>query len=55
MNNVVLVLIKIAIQTTNYISVSCDEMITIYNQSWILVHVYVFEDFKRTLILVNLE
>jgi hypothetical protein len=30
-------------------------MITIYNQSWILVHVYVFEDFKRTLILVNLE
>jgi hypothetical protein len=55
MNNVVLVAIKIAIQTTNHISISCDEVISIYNQSLILVHAYVVEDFKRTFILVNLE
>ncbi len=46
---------KITIKTTNYIYVSCDEMINIDNQSWILIHAYVVEDFKRTHILVNLK
>jgi hypothetical protein len=46
MNNVVLVVTKITIQTTNYISVSCDEMINIDNQSWNSIHVYVVEDSK---------
>jgi hypothetical protein len=55
MNNVVLVIIKITIKTTNHIYVSCDEVISIDNQSWISVHAYVVEDFKRTPILVNLE
>jgi hypothetical protein len=43
------------IQTTNYIFVSCDEAIDIDNQSWIFVHGYVVEDFKRIPILLNLE
>ncbi len=30
-------------------------MISIDNQSWISIHAYVVEDFKRTLISVNLE
>ncbi len=55
MNNVVLVVTKITIQTTNYIYVSCDEMTSLDNQSWISVHAYVVEDLKRTMILVNLE
>jgi hypothetical protein len=55
MNNVILVITKITIQITNYISINCDEMISIDNQSWISVHAYVVEDFKRTLISVNLE
>jgi hypothetical protein len=46
MNNVVLVATKIAIQTTNYNSVCFDEVTSINNQSWILVHAYVVEDFK---------
>jgi len=55
MNNVVLVVTKITIQTTNYGSIGCDEVTSINNQSWILIHAYVVEDFKRTSILVNLE
>jgi hypothetical protein len=39
----------------NYIFISCDKVTSIDNQSWILVHAYVVEDFKRTPILVNLE
>ncbi len=55
MTNVVLVTTKTTIQMTNHILVSCDEVISINNQSWIFVHGYVVEDFKRTPILLNLE
>jgi len=41
MTNVVLVAIKITIQITNYIFVSCDELITIDNHTWISMHAHV--------------
>jgi hypothetical protein len=44
MTNVVLASTKIAIQTTNYIFISCDEDTSIYNQSWIFVLGYVVEN-----------
>jgi hypothetical protein len=55
MNNVVLATTKMAIQIIKLINVSCNEMTSIHNQSWIFVHVFVVKDFKRTPIFVNLE
>jgi hypothetical protein len=53
MTNVVLVATKMAIQTRNHISINCNEIININNQTWILMHVYVVWDFKRVSILKN--
>jgi hypothetical protein len=55
MSNVVFIATKVAIHKVNFIFVSCNEVTNIDNQSSILVHVYVFEDFKRIPILVNLK
>jgi hypothetical protein len=55
MSNVVFITTEVAIHKVNFIFVSCDEVTNIDNQSWILVHVYVVEDFKRIPILVNLQ
>jgi len=54
MSNVVFIFTKVVIHKVNFIFVSCDEVTNIDNQFWILVHVYVVEDFKRIPILVNL-
>jgi hypothetical protein len=40
---------------TRYVSITCDEVITMDNQSWISMHAYVIEDFYRKLILVSLD
>jgi hypothetical protein len=55
MSNVVFIATKVAIHKVNFIFVSCIEVTNIDNQSWILVHVYVVEIFKRIPILVNLQ
>jgi hypothetical protein len=55
MNNVVLAITKMAIQTMKFINVSCNEVTSIDNQSWIFVHVFVVKGFKSTPIFVNLE
>ncbi len=55
MSNVVFISTKVVIHNVNFIFVCCDEVTNIDNQSWILVHVYVVEDFKRIPILVNLQ
>jgi hypothetical protein len=34
---------------------SCDEVTTINNQSWLFIHVYVTEEWKRVPILLNLQ
>jgi len=52
---VVLVATKTTIQIVNYISINYDKVTSIDNQSWISIHAYVVEDFKRTPILVNLK
>ncbi len=54
MHNVVLWATKVDVQKSPFISVSYDEVTTINNQSWLFVHVYVIEEWKRVLILLNL-
>jgi hypothetical protein len=53
MTNVVLQATKVAIQMAKFISICCDEMTNIDN-TWILVHAYFVEIFKKTKILENL-
>jgi hypothetical protein len=42
-------------QKSPFILVNCDEVTTIDNQSWLSIHVYVTEEWKRVLILLNLQ
>jgi hypothetical protein len=43
------------VQKSLFIFVNCDEVSTIDNQSWLFIHVYVIEQWKRVLILLNLQ
>jgi len=54
MTNVVLQATKVAIQMAKFIFICCDKMTNI-NNTWILVHAYFVEKFKKTKILENLE
>jgi hypothetical protein len=47
MHNVVLRTTKIVMQKSPFIYVSCDEVTTINNQSWLSVHVYVIKEWKK--------
>jgi hypothetical protein len=44
MHDAVLWATKVDVQKSPFISVSCDEVTTINNQSWLFVHVYVTEE-----------
>jgi hypothetical protein len=55
MHNVVLKQTSFVLQQNMFISISCDEITTQDNQSWILVHAYVVENWRRQLVLLNLE
>jgi hypothetical protein len=54
-NNVILATTKVAIQKVSFIFVSCHEVTSIHNQSWISMHIDVVEDFKRTSICENFQ
>jgi hypothetical protein len=55
MHNMVLKQMKIVLQQNKFISISCDEITTLDTQSWILMHAYVVEDWRRQPILLDLE
>ncbi len=55
MYNVILWATKVIMQKSLFISMSCDEVTTIDNQSWLFVHVYVTNEWKRVSILLNLQ
>jgi hypothetical protein len=55
MHHVVLKQMKVVLQQTKFISISCDEVTTLDNQSWSFVHAYVVENWRRILVLLNLE
>jgi hypothetical protein len=54
-HDVVFHAIKGVVQKLEYILVSCDELTTINNHSWLSIHVYVKEEWKRLPILLNLQ
>jgi hypothetical protein len=54
MHGIVLRSIKVIVWTTQFILVSCDEVMTLDNQSWLLVDVYVVERWRKVFILLNL-
>ncbi len=46
---------KINMKKVKYIVIYCDEIITIDNQSWCSVHMYVDDDFNKMSLLLNVE
>ncbi len=54
-HDVVFHAIKGVVQKLEYILVSCDELTTVNNHSWLSIHVYVKEEWNRLPILLNLQ
>jgi hypothetical protein len=46
---------KLVVSGANFISLSCDEVTTVDNQSWISIHAYVLVDWERVPLLLSLE
>jgi hypothetical protein len=47
--------IKVAMGVVRYVVLNCDEMFTIDNQSWLLDHYYVVQNWVRILTLIFLD
>jgi hypothetical protein len=43
------------VQQAIFISINCDKVVTLDNQSWTFVHVYIIKNWCRVQILLNLE
>jgi hypothetical protein len=46
---------KVVMKTTNCISISYDEVISVDNHNWLSLHKYVIKDWSWILIMVSLE
>jgi hypothetical protein len=46
---------KLVVSGAKYLSLSCDEVSTVDNQSWISIHAYVLVNWKRVPLLLSLE
>jgi hypothetical protein len=53
MHNVVLKQMKMVLWQNKFISISCDEVTILDNQSWISVHAYVVENWRKQPILLK--
>jgi len=53
--NVVQAKTKDIVSVAPYFSISCDEVTTVDNQSWISIHVYTISDWERVPMLLSLE
>jgi len=49
MHNVILKQMKMVLQQSKFISINCDEITILDNQSWISMHAYVVENWTRQL------
>jgi hypothetical protein len=47
--------VKEVITSSKYLALSCDEVTTIDNQSWISIHSYIGQDWCRILVFISLE
>jgi hypothetical protein len=52
--NVIICATKVTLQKSQFISMNCDELTTIDNQSCLSVHAYVTNDWKQLLLLLNM-
>jgi len=55
MHGIILEVTQFAIGATQYVSFICDEASTIENQSWLLIHVYMVQNWLKLLIFLCLE
>jgi hypothetical protein len=55
MHRLVLRAIKVGLQKTLFILVSYDKLTTIDNESWLLIHLYVIDEWKWVPIFLNLQ
>ncbi len=55
MHGIVLEATKSIVGTTNYFSLTYDEISTIDNQSWLLIHAYVVQNWLRIPIFISFE
>jgi hypothetical protein len=46
---------KELVSTTLYFSITCDEVTTLDNQSWINIHIYTIQDWERVPMLLCLQ
>ncbi len=52
--NVIICATKVTLAKSQFISVNCDELTTVDNQSWLFVHAYVTDDWKQLPLLLNM-
>jgi hypothetical protein len=50
----VLKALKAAIIGTSFLLINCNEVVSINNQQWLLVHVYVLDNWVHTLLLLSM-
>lgn len=52
--NVIICATKVTLAKSQFISMNCDELTTVDNQSWLFVHAYVTDDWKQLPLLLNM-
>jgi hypothetical protein len=55
MHEVVMNKIRNLVQSVQFISLSCDEVTTCDQQSWVLIHAYVVQGWQKNLLLLSLQ
>ncbi len=55
MHGIIFKATKPTMGTSQYLSLICDEISTIDNQSWLSIHVYVVQNWLKILIILSLE
>jgi hypothetical protein len=55
MHNVILKHNMLLVQQARFISINCDKVTNLDNYSWIYVHVYIVENWRKVPIILNLE
>jgi len=54
-NSIIMQAMKLALDKTNVFFLSCDEVISIDNQSWLSIHAYTIQNWTKVPMLLSLE
>jgi hypothetical protein len=55
MHNIVKAATADAVKAANFISISCDEVTSVDNKSWLSLHAYIIKEWSQIPILLSLE